>query len=281
MGCFKTVCLPSSKLCRLICRCFSFSLLVIAFSNDSRFIGIPDMADSAPSRTVLTTRLLPTCFAMPEPSISWTVGVLVFIMLRSSWGVFGLLFFEKLFGGMCLVFTMMVPFGFSMGSVRVVSRISKPMMASALPVSIRGDWTLLLILVYATIEPPRWAMPWISAFVTSNPSSRAASQKMSLRTTMPWPPTPVNMRSSFVIYCFLLMALCGQIISHTPHPLHSVESIVAVVVLLLLVWVIAGQPKCVVHKPQLPHLSVISLGGLCSVKRRGQGRWAMITHGSL
>ena len=144
---FRTLCLPSSKLCRLIWRYFSFSLLVIAFLSDSCLMGMLGSAESAPSRTVLTTRLLPICFAMPEPSTSWTVWVCVFIMLRSSWGVFGLLFFVGFVGGMCLVFRIMVPFGFSMGSVRVVSSISKPMMASALPVSIRGVWTFWLIFV--------------------------------------------------------------------------------------------------------------------------------------
>lgn len=44
---------------------------------------------------------------------------------------------------------------------------------------------------------------------------------------------------------------------------------------------IAGQPKFVVQTPQLPHLFVISLGGLCWVKSRGQGRWEIMTHGSL
>ena len=165
---FRTFCLPSSKLCRLICRYFSFSLFVIACLNESCFMGISGNADSAPSSTVLTTRLLPTCFAMPEPSTSWTFGVWDLIISRSCVAVFCLVFFEVVvFGGMCFVFTITVPFCFSMGSVLVVSSISKPMRASAFPVSIRGVWIFSLIFAYATMEPPRCAMPWISETLTS------------------------------------------------------------------------------------------------------------------
>ena len=76
-------------------------------------------------------------------------------------------------------------------------------------------------------------------------------------------------------YGFLLMASCGHIVSHTLQPLHSVGSISV----LLFVCVIAGQPKFVVHAPQLVHLSVISLGGPRWFERRGQGRCDMMTHG--
>ena len=52
------------------------------------------------------------------------------------------------------------------------------------------------------MEPPRCAMPWISAFATLKSSIMAASQKMSLSTTTPCPPTPLKTISSlgFTVY---------------------------------------------------------------------------------
>lgn len=144
---FRTFCLPSSKLCRLIFRYFSFSLFAIACLKDSCFIGILGSADRAPNSVVLIIRLLPSCVAIAVPFISCTVGVFVFIMSKSCCGVFCWRFFCWLFGGMYFVFTITVPFGFSMCIVRVVSRISKPIMMSALPVSISGVCIFSLIFV--------------------------------------------------------------------------------------------------------------------------------------
>lgn len=67
------------------------------------------------------------------------------------------------------------------------------------------------------MEPPRWAMPCISAFATSKPSSIAASHTMSLKTTMPWPPTPVKMRSSFIVVVFSLLWLGVDILFRIRH----------------------------------------------------------------
>ena len=47
------------------------------------------------------------------------------------------------FGGMSFMFTITVPFSFSIGRARVVSRTSKPTIASAFPVSMRGASTLV------------------------------------------------------------------------------------------------------------------------------------------
>ena len=79
---------------------------------------------------------------MPTPSTSYTVAlarkqshqVSVFLGLAPK---------TVQLGGMYFVFTTTVPFFLSIGSALAVSKTSNPIIASAFPVSISGDSTLV------------------------------------------------------------------------------------------------------------------------------------------
>ncbi len=45
--------------------------------------------------------------------------------------------------------------------------------------------------------PPRWAMPWVSLTMGSEPAARAASPKRRLAEKRPGPPTPVRKMRRF------------------------------------------------------------------------------------
>src|SRR5512137_882753 len=63
-----------------------------------------------------------------------------------------------------------------------------------------GEWTSGPKRTSEVTEPPRWLMPWISAFFTSWPARKAASARTSEALMTPWPPRPAKIT---------LVTLCG------------------------------------------------------------------------
>src|SRR5512137_2575877 len=55
-----------------------------------------------------------------------------------------------------------------------------------------GEWTWGPKRTSEVTDPPRWLMPWISAFFTSCPARKAASASTSEALMTPWPPRPAK-----------------------------------------------------------------------------------------
>ena len=47
---------------------------------------------------------------------------------------------------------------------------------------------------WLTTQPPRWAIPMVSAVRTKSPSAMAVFAKSLEASTVPWPPTPAKMK---------------------------------------------------------------------------------------
>src|SRR5512137_2067826 len=63
---------------------------------------------------------------------------------------------------------------------------------SAWPSGIIGEWTDGPKRTSDVTDPPRWLIPWISAFFTSWPARKAASASTSEALMTPWPPRPAK-----------------------------------------------------------------------------------------
>ncbi|OQB86052.1 MAG: hypothetical protein BWX86_02797 [Verrucomicrobia bacterium ADurb.Bin122] len=66
------------------------------------------------------------------------------------------------------------------------------MRKSQAPPGIIGLWTSVPKRTSLCTEPPRWLMPWTSAFLTSQPLRNATSAKMSEALMTPVPPRPAK-----------------------------------------------------------------------------------------
>src|SRR5512137_2137033 len=55
-----------------------------------------------------------------------------------------------------------------------------------------GEWTSGPKRTSEVTDPPRWLIPWISAFFTSCPARKAASARTSEALMTPWPPRPAK-----------------------------------------------------------------------------------------
>ena len=87
---------------------------------------------------------------------------------------------------------MRTPPGASSGRVTSTSDGESTTRKSASPRGTMGESTFSPKRTSEVTEPPRWLMPWTSAFLTSRPARTAASARMSEALSTPWPPRPAR-----------------------------------------------------------------------------------------